>query len=268
MRKDKGTKIILLEKPRLKNPILIQGLPGVGNVGRIAAGYLIEELKAKKFAELISSHFMPLVLVNPDSTTHVLKNEFFYWKAKKKNQNDLIILVGDSQSVDPIGHYEIVTEVLNFAKKFKVKEIFTLGGLGIGEKVLEPKVIAISNNPKTAKQYKKYGVILDNGSRVSTIVGAAGLVVGLSRYYGIKATCFLAETSGLIAFPDNKAAEAVLKVLIKILKIKIDLTKLEKRVKSMEDYIKKMIEAQKGALYEQLAKLAKEKGKEEITYIG
>ena len=46
------TKITELEKPKLKDPVFIEGLPGVGNVGRIAAGYLVEELKAKKFAEL------------------------------------------------------------------------------------------------------------------------------------------------------------------------------------------------------------------------
>ena len=56
-----ATKIVQLKKPKLKNPIFIEGLPGVGNVGRIAAGYLVEELKAKKFAELWSSHFLPIV---------------------------------------------------------------------------------------------------------------------------------------------------------------------------------------------------------------
>ncbi len=36
-----------LEKPKLDNPIFIEGLPGVGNIGRVAAGYLVEDLKAK-----------------------------------------------------------------------------------------------------------------------------------------------------------------------------------------------------------------------------
>ena len=73
------TKIVETERPKLKNPIFIEGLPGVGNVGRIAAGYLVEELKAKKFAELFSSHFMPFVLLHENSAVHVLKNEFYYY---------------------------------------------------------------------------------------------------------------------------------------------------------------------------------------------
>jgi len=37
--------------------ILIEGLPGLGMVGKIAVKYLIKQLKAKKFAELYSPHF-------------------------------------------------------------------------------------------------------------------------------------------------------------------------------------------------------------------
>ena len=35
-------------KIEIKNPILIAGLPGIGNVGKIAVDFLIEEMKAKK----------------------------------------------------------------------------------------------------------------------------------------------------------------------------------------------------------------------------
>ncbi len=35
------------KKPKLNNPILIEGLPGIGNVGKVAVDFLIEELKAK-----------------------------------------------------------------------------------------------------------------------------------------------------------------------------------------------------------------------------
>ena len=261
------TEIKIFKKPRLKNPVLIEGLPGVGNVGRIAAGYLIEELKAEKFAELISSHFMPLVLVREDGTSHLLRNEFFYWKAKKKNQRDLIILIGDSQSVDPEGHYEIVHEILKFAKKLKVKEIITLGGLSIGERVEEPKVIAVANSPSVVKKYKKYGIYFDNGRRVSTIVGAAGLLIGLGRYYGIEGLCLLGETMGVPLLPDHKSAEAVLRVVNKILNLKIDLSKLEEKVEKMKKFVKKMTELQT-SLIPQLSAQKPKKEEQSLSYIG
>src|SRR3989338_10703052 len=135
------TVIKVLDKPKLKNPVLIEGLPGIGNVGRIAAGYLVEELKAVKFAELYSPHFLPFVLLH-DNVTELLKNEFYYWKNPKGN--DLIILVGDSQAGDQsgAGHYEVVEKILAFAEELGVKQVFTLGGFATGS-IEETKEIEV-----------------------------------------------------------------------------------------------------------------------------
>ena len=39
------------EVPKLRDAILIEGLPGIGNVGKLAVDFLIEELKAKKISQ-------------------------------------------------------------------------------------------------------------------------------------------------------------------------------------------------------------------------
>jgi len=46
--------------PKLKKPILIEGLPGIGNVGKVAVDFMIDELKAKKLFDifLILSHIL------------------------------------------------------------------------------------------------------------------------------------------------------------------------------------------------------------------
>jgi uncharacterized protein (TIGR00162 family) len=250
----------------------------VGNVGRIAAGYLVEELKAVKFAELYSSQFMPFVLLQKDSTVHVLKNEFYYWKPKegKRGQRDLIILIGDSQSINPEGHYEIVEEVLNYVKKFGTKEMFTLAGLGVGEKKDKPSVIGAVSSPELVKKYSKYGIDFDTGDRVGTIVGASGLLLGLGESVGIKGICLLGETSGVPLIPDPKSAEAVLGMLTKMLNIKIDTSKINKKVKEMENFIKRMEEVQRRAFMQMMkegmpkpAGKGKEEGEEEeLSYIG
>ena len=33
--------------PKLDNPVFIEGLPGIGNVGKVAVDFLIDEIKAK-----------------------------------------------------------------------------------------------------------------------------------------------------------------------------------------------------------------------------
>lgn len=262
------TKIFELEKPKLKNPLFIEGLPGIGHVGRIAAGYLVEELKAKKLAELLSSHFMHYVLLHQSSAVHMLKNEFYYWKAKTRNQRDLIILIGDSQSVDSEGHYEIANEVLSFVKKFGVKELITLAGFGVGESKEKPRVIGAVSDPGIIKKYKKFGIDFDAGSKIGTIVGASGLFLGLGKYYGINGVCLLGETAGYPILPDPKAAEAVLRILSDILNIKLDTSKLEKRVKEMEDFIKKIENMQRKAFAQLMTAKGEKPEKEELRYIG
>ena len=70
--------IIKTEEIILKDAILLEGLPGVGNVGKLAAMHLIEELKAKKCVELYSSHFPPQVLIDEEGIVNLVNNELYY----------------------------------------------------------------------------------------------------------------------------------------------------------------------------------------------
>jgi uncharacterized protein len=261
-----ATKIVESEKPKLKDPVFIAGLPGVGNVGRIAGGYLAEQLKAKKFAELYSSHFMPFVLLHQSSAVHVLKNEFYYFKSKKGR--DSIILIGDSQSADSEGHYEVVEEILKYIKTLGVKEIFTLAGLSTGEESKTPKVIGAVSDIELVDKYKKTGIDFDAGSRIGTIVGASGLLLGLGRQYGMKGTCLLGETIGFPIIPDHRSAEEILKILMKILGMNLDLSKIEEKVKEMQEFIKKIEDVQRKAVTQMMKPPEKESEKEATSYIG
>jgi len=266
-----ATKITELQRPKLKNPILVVGLPGVGNVGRIAAGYLIEELKATKFAELHSSHFMPFVMLQKGSAVHVLNNEFYYWRAEKAGQRDLIVIVGDSQSVDPEGHYEIAETILPYVKSLGVTDVFTLAGLGVGQKKAAPKVVGVVNDVAVMKKYKDAGMDFGAGDRVGTIVGAAGLLIGLGKQYGMDGVCVLGETSGVPLIPDPKAAEAVLRVLVRILKVKVDTSRIQKKVKEMEAFVKRVETVQQNAIVQMLKQQmpeASKKDEKDLTYIG
>ncbi|MEM5812642.1 MAG: proteasome assembly chaperone family protein [Candidatus Aenigmatarchaeota archaeon] len=264
------TIIKVLEKPKLRNPVLIEGLPGVGNVGRVAVGYLVEQLGAKKFAQLYSRHFFPFVVLHDRNQVHLLKNEFYYWKAKKKGQRDIIFLVGDCQSLDPHGHYEVMERVLDFAEKFGVKEIFTIGGIATGEIEKNNKTIGAVTDKELVEKYQKYGIEFSAGEKIGYIVGAAGLLLGLGKERGMKGVCLLGETSGFPIVTDPRAAEVVLNSLVKILNIKIDMSKLDQKVKEMEDFIKKVEDLQKKALTE-IAKSEpqpQQKTREQTRYIG
>jgi len=222
----------ILEKPKLKNAILIEGLPGIGLVGKLAGDHVLDELKAKKFAELYSPYLPPQVNIQDDNTVKLVSMEFYYAKGKK---NDLIILVGEFQGITPDSQYRIAEKTLDLAEEFNVKKIFTLGGLGTGNITDKPRVFGAVTNKELVDDLEKAGVVF-RGS--GAIFGASGLLLGLGIHRGMEAICLMGETHGQII--DAKAAEAVLTVLTKLLEIKIDMTELEKKAKETEKQLSKM----------------------------
>lgn len=246
-----------IQKPDIKDPILIEGLPGVGNVGKLAAEHLIDELDAVKFADLYSKHFPPQVLVSDNGVVKLVNNEFHFAKTSSKNGNDLIILVGDYQGMTPEGQYELASKVLDLAKEFNVKRIFTLGGYGIGRVVKATRVLGATTDEKLVEEMRKYGIIFPKGEPGSGIVGASGLLLGLGKLLGIDSVCLMGETSGY--FADPKAAQGVLEVLAKILKIEIDFEELELRAKEIDYMTNKL---------KDLEESIKDSQKEDLNYFG
>ena len=144
------TKIFMDKKPKLKNPICLVGLPGIGNIGRIAIGYMVHILKAKKFAELYSPYFFPFVMVH-NNTIHTLRNEFYFFKGK---EHDVILLIGDCQTYDPKGHYEVAGHILEFLKGFGCKTIITVGGFGTGKVSEKLNVYGATTDTEMIKELK------------------------------------------------------------------------------------------------------------------
>jgi uncharacterized protein (TIGR00162 family) len=232
--------VIFTEQPTLTKPIFIEGLPGVGNVGKLAAEHLIDEVKATKFAEIYSKHFPPQVLVNEDGTVKLVNNELFYKKAEGVGQEDLIIMVGDYQGLTPEGQYELADRALKIAKEFGTKRIYTLGGYGIGKLTDKPKVYGAATSPELVEEMKKQGTVFSKNDPSGGIVGASGLLLGLGKLAGFEAVCLMGETSGY--FVDPKSAEEVLKILTKVLNIKIDFSELEAKAKQIDQITSKIRE--------------------------
>ncbi|HPP45592.1 MAG TPA: PAC2 family protein, partial [Methanomassiliicoccaceae archaeon] len=117
-------KIIYYEEPVLNDPILIEGLPGVGNVGKLAAEHLLDQIDAVKLADIYSVHFPPQVIVDDEGVVKLVNNELYYSKGDG-DRPDLIIMVGDYQGLTPEGQYDISDAILGIARKFNVSMIYT-----------------------------------------------------------------------------------------------------------------------------------------------
>lgn len=246
-------------KVELKNPILIEGLPGLGLVGKIATRYLIKKLDAKKFAYLYSPHFPYFVLVNKKGSVRLLRGTFYFLRNQTEG-NDLILFTGDSQAQTIEGQYEISDCILDFATLHNVKMIVTVGGYRMEVKD-KPKVIAAATNEKVLNEALQARAVLS--SMGNPIVGTAGLILGLSRFKKIDALCLLGETRGYL--PDPKAAKSVLEVLKTMLSLNVDLAGLDEEIEKADKMITRLQKIEeKRAL--QAEEIRKEEDKR-ITYI-
>ena len=79
----KETFVKELAKPELRSPIMVEGLPGLGLVGKIAVRHLVKELKARRFGFLYSPHFPYFVVVGKKGSVRLLRGTFYFWKNEK-----------------------------------------------------------------------------------------------------------------------------------------------------------------------------------------
>ena len=241
------------------NPILIEGLPGLGLVGKIALRYMIKQLKAKKIAYLYSPHFPYFVLVNKKGNVRLLRGAFYYYK-NPNGLNDLILFTGDSQSQTIEGQYEIADRMLDFSEKYKVKTIATIGGYRMEPKE-KPKVFIAATSQEILDKALQAGATLSTSG--SPIVGTAGLILGLAKFKKISAICLLGETRGYL--PDPLAAKSVLEVLKSTFNFDLDLAGLDEEIARAETMVTRLQQIE-----EKRALQAEETRKEEdkkTTYI-
>ena len=243
----------------LNDPVLIEGLPGLGLVGKIAIRYLAKQLKAKKFAYLYSPHFPYFVLVNKKGSVRLLRGAFYCWK-NTKGQHDLILFTGDSQSQTIEGQYEIADKMLEFAKNHKVNTIVTIGGYRV-ETEAKPKVFVAGTSADILSKAVSAGAVVSGSG--SPIVGTAGLILGLARFKKIEALCLLGETRGYL--PDPMAACSVLEVLKSAFNFDLDMRGLSDDIAKAEKMVQRL-----QTIEEKRALQAEETRKEEdkkTTYI-
>ncbi len=245
-----------LERPQLDHPVLIEGLPGVGNVGKLAAEHLVDELKLKKFADLFSKYLPPQVMVGDDGTIRLVRHELFYGRDMGKGK-DIVVLAGDFQGLTPEGQYELASVAIGIAKDLGVELIFTLGGYGVIKLMEEPSVLGAVTEPSLRKEMETLGVIFRKGEPSSGIIGASGILLGLGELEGIPGICLMGETSGY--FVDPRSARSVLKVLAAYIGLDLDYTKLDEKARQIDEITSRIKENIEDEV---------EEGNEDLRYFG
>ena len=132
-------------KPKLRRPVLVEGFPGLGLVGTISASYLIEKLKMDPLGYITGDAFPPLAAVHNHRPLYPAR---MYYSQK----HNLIVFV--SEFVIPISAVnELAEKIYSLARKMRVRQIISLGGIAI--KGAQDTVYSIASMPKLSDGLEK-----------------------------------------------------------------------------------------------------------------
>jgi uncharacterized protein (TIGR00162 family) len=229
-----------LAEPSLSEPVLIEGLPGVGHVGKLVAEHLLEELDGEPVKRIHSEHFPPQVNIE-DGRAKLACAELH---AVEVDGQDLLVLTGDHQAQDAVGHYRLTEEFLDIATNLGTERVFALGGVPTGELIEEYGVVGAATTDALVEELEDTGVEFREGEPAGGIVGVSGLLLGLGERRDLPAACLMGETSGYLV--DPKSARAVLEVLQDVVGFEVGFESLEERADEMEEVVQKIQQMEQG----------------------
>ena len=274
----------------LDDPVLVEGLPGVGHVGKLAVDHLLEELSGGATEERDDEAgdadsdgdgtSDAGADTDADSATdadesaagestlvrRVYSREFppqvsvedgvseltctEIHAVSVPDGRDLLLLTGDHQAQTNDGHYLLTDAFLDIAEEFGASEIYALGGVPTGELIEEYAVVGAVNDESLLEPLEEAGVEFREDEPAGGIVGVSGLLLGLGERRGFEAACLMGETSGYLV--DPKSARAVLEVLEDLLEFELDYERLDDRADEMEEVIGKLQEMEQQQQQQQM----------------
>jgi uncharacterized protein (TIGR00162 family) len=213
-------------------PVFIEGLPGIGNVGKVVIDYIIDKLKAKKVGSLFSYDLPHSVFVNDKGLIQLPSIELYYLNHAGV---DYLFLTGDAQPSLERASYSLSEKIITVLSSFDTKEIITLGGIGLDDIPQVPQVYVTGNKKSFVKDISSYGANSKIFGVVGPIVGVSGLLLGLSRK--IPAAALLVETFGHPMYIGLKEAKVILELLEKKYSFNIDFKDLDDEIIAVDEEI-------------------------------
>lgn len=220
----------------LRDPALVEGLPGAGLVGTLAANHLVEELDGEAVRQIFSEYFPPVVSVDGKGTATLDPITVF---AIRTDGRDLLVLAGRAQAQESIGQYRLAEALLDIADEFGVSEIFTLGGSVLGEPVENHTVggAVADGSDRLKARLEAAGVSFDGKAAPVTVGGVSGLLLGLAPQRDLPAASLLGTTSGYHVDPNS--AKVVLDVLSEFLDFSVDISAFTERPEAKKKSVRK-----------------------------
>ncbi len=239
----KNEMVKIIKKPRLKSPYLVAAWPGMGNVAARAVEYLWEQLNPIEFAEISAKGFFypheAWIVDGQVEKPRLPTGKFYYWK-NTKGKHDIIIFLCEAQPSLEKG-YSYANLVLDVAKEFKVKRVFTFASMPSPiDHTQQSRVWATVSDKRLIKELDTLNV---KPMRTGQISGLNGLLLSVAKERRVEGFCFLAEIPlYAIQIENPKASKSVLKIFTRMMGLSFDFIGLDERAKIVEDEIEKLVD--------------------------
>ena len=218
-------------EPDLKKPIVIAAMQDMGNVGGIVIDFLNKQLKTQRFRLAKSSY--PTYVIDKGGYIGLPDENWEY-----RNTNDLIVFgggVGQPQTNEEL--HSLCQDVIDVAKKYSSKFIYTLGGFHTTRELNNsPKTYVTTTSAQLTNQLEKLNVNIT--PQKSIITGFNGLILGYAKMNGIQGIGLYGELNDP-EIPQYRAAISIIKTLEKLTYQKLgNVSELEYMAQSIDEKTK------------------------------
>lgn len=232
--------LVLTKRP--KGATVIEGFPGLGLVGTIATGFLLDHLKCEKIGTYYFEDPPATLAVHGDK---IIDPIGIYYN---KEYNLVIIhAITSAQGLE----FHAADLILSLCEQINASQIITLEGVGSTESE-ETRGFFYTGHSHLRSTMEKMGVdCLGEG----IIMGVTAALLLRNKYPILS---LFAETHSKL--PDSKAAAKIIEILDKVLGLKVNYAPLLKQAEAFETKLKGMLS--------QSVKAQELKEQKQVGYIG
>ncbi|MEM2230964.1 MAG: PAC2 family protein [Candidatus Caldarchaeum sp.] len=207
---------------KVSDGILVEGLPGIGLVAKVAVAYLLKNMKVRKVVRFYSPFFPAIGYISEGKIIFSFADIYV-----AEHDPPLLILYGNAQPSTSYGQYDLCTKIIQVAKDLGCSTVLTIGGYG-KETVSEKRTVYCSStDEKLLEQWIK---VVEGVRYSGQIVGAAGLLTVLAAEAGLKNFSMLVETAEMA--PDFFAAKRAVEAVAKLLNLPVKIPSAEELSKA------------------------------------
>jgi len=217
---------IVADEPESKNPILIEGFPGIGLIGNIASQQIIDELEMKYLGTMSSQYFPPIAVLFEGIVNMPVR-------IYESKEHEIIVVVSDIP-IQPAMSHIVSRALIDWAVSINVKEVVSVAGISTSGG--EHKVFGGATDAISLEKIKDVVEVFQMG----TISGISGSVMAECFMRKIPAISLLGGTRS--SNPDPQAAVEVIKVLNKLYNLSIDTDRLLTQAGQIELEMQKLAE--------------------------